>query len=123
MRHVQVQRASARDEPINLRRESTLSIVSHSFVRSFVAFVRSFVARAPGARACRRFRDDSPETRSIDRSSLARVSRSVDAIAIDDATIHIFHRPFARSSRASPPRARRSRAIERTCARLGVATR
>lgn len=123
MRHVQVQRASARDEPINLRRESTLSIVSHSFVRSFVRRVRSFVARAPGARACRRFRDDSPETRSIDRSSLARVSRSVDAIAIDDATIHIFHRPFTRSSRASPPRARRSRAFERTCARLGVATR
>ena len=74
-----------------------------SVVRSFARRVRSFVARAPGARACRRFRDDSPETRSIDRSSLARVSRSVDAIAIDDATIHIFHRPFTRSSRASPP--------------------
>ena len=116
MRHVQVQRASARDEPINLRRESTLPIVSRSFVRSS----RSFVARAPGARACRRFRDDSPETRSIDRASLARVSRSIDAIAIDDT---YFHRPFTRSSRASPPRARRSRAIERTCARLGVATR
>ena len=74
-----------------------------SVVRSLARRVRSFVARAPGARACRRFRDDSPETRSIDRASLARVSRSVDAIAIDDATIHIFHRPFTRSSRASPP--------------------
>ena len=72
-----------------------------SVIRSFVRRVRSFVARA-----CRRFRDDSPETRSIDRASLARVSRSVDAIAIDDATIHIFHRPFTRSSRASPPLAR-----------------
>ena len=74
-----------------------------SVVRSLARRVRSFVARVPGARACRRFRDDSPETRSIDRASLARVSRSVDAIAIDDATIHIFHRPFTRSSRASPP--------------------
>lgn len=74
-----------------------------SVVRSLARRVRSFVARAPGARACRRFRDDSPETRSIERASLARVSRSVDAIAIDDATIHIFHRPFTRSSRASPP--------------------
>ena len=77
-----------------------------SVVRSFARRVRSFVARAPGARACRRFRDDSPETRSIDRASLARVSRSVDAIAIDDATIHIFHRPFTRSSRASLARVR-----------------
>ena len=119
MRHVQVQRASARDEPINLRRESTLSIVSHSFVRR----VRSFVARAPGARACRRFRDDSPETRSIDRSSLARVSRSVDAIAIDDATIHIFHRPFTRSSRASPPLARVARARSNAPARDSASRR
>ncbi len=111
MRHVQVQRASARDEPINLRRESTLPIVSRSFVRS--------------SRACRRFRDDSPETRSIERASLARVSRSVDAIAIDDATIHIFilHSPVPRARPLPAPRARRSRAIERTCARLGVATR
>ena len=90
------------------------SSVIRSFVRSFVRRVRSFVARAPGARACRRFRDDSPETRSIDRSSLARVSRSVDAIAIDDATIHIFilHSPVPR---ARPPRpSRASLARDRT---------
>ena len=130
MRHVQVQRASARDEPINLRRESTLSIVSQSFVRSFVRSSRSFVRSSRAHRA--RARVDVSvmipprRDRSIDRSSLARVSRSVDAIAIDDATIHIFilHSPVPRARVPLPaPRARRSRAIERTCARLGVATR
>ena len=86
-----------------------------SVIRSFVRSSRSFVARAPGARACRRFRDDSPETRSIDRSSLARVSRSVDAIAIDDATIHIFilHSPVSRA-RPPPRPSRASLARDRT---------
>ena len=85
-----------------------------SVVRSFARRVRSFVARAPGARACRRFRDDSPETRSIDRASLARVSRSVDAIAIDDATIHIFIL-HSTVPRARPPRpSRASLARDRT---------
>ena len=126
MRHVQVQRASARDEPINLRRESTLSIVSQSVIRSFVRSSRSFVrrARAPGARACRRFRDDSPETRSIDRS-LARVSRSVDAIAIDDATIHIFilHSPVPRARVPPPPLARVARARSNAPARDSASRR
>lgn len=53
------------------------SSVSQSFVRSFVRRVRSFVARAPGARACRRFRDDSPETRSIDRSIVSRARLTI----------------------------------------------
>ena len=101
------------------------SSVSQSFVRSFVRRVRSFVARAPGARACRRFRDDSPETRSIDRSSLARVSRSVDAIAIDDATIHIFilHSPVPRARPPPPPLARVARARSNAPARDSASRR
>ena len=93
-----------------------------SVIRSFV---RSFVARAPGARACRRFRDDSPETRSIDRSSLARVSRSVDAIAIDDATIHIFilHSPVSRARPPPPPLARVARARSNAPARDSASRR
>ena len=87
------------------------SSVSQSFVRSFVRRVRSFVARAPGARACRRFRDDSPETRSIDRSIVSRARLTIGRRDRDrrrDDTY--FYPPFTRSSRASPPPPRPSRA-------------
>ena len=80
------------------------SSVSQSFVRSFVRRVRSFVARAPGARACRRFRDDSPETRSIDRSIVSRARLTIGRRDRDrrrDDTY--FYPPFTRSSRARPP--------------------
>lgn len=75
-----------------------------SVVRSFARRVRSFVARAPGARACRRFRDDSPETRSIDRSIVSRARLTIGRRDRDrrrDDTY--FYPPFTRSSRASPP--------------------
>ena len=112
MRHVQVQRASARDEPINLRRESTLSIVSQSFVRSFVAFVRS--SRAHRARARVDVSVMIPPRR--DRSIVSRARLTIGRRDRDrrrDDTY--FYPPFTRSSRASPPRpARASLARDRT---------
>ena len=77
MRHVQVQRASARDEPINLRRESTLSIVSHSFVRSFVAFVRSSRAHRGRARVDVSVMIPPRRDRSIDRSIVSRARLTI----------------------------------------------
>ena len=128
MRHVQVQRASARDEPINLRRESTLSIVSQSVIRSFVRRVRSFVARAPGARACRRFRDDSPETRSIDRSidRLSRASHDRSTRSRSTTRRYIFLssiHPFLARASPSPPLARVARARSNAPARDSASRR
>ena len=79
-----------------------------SVIRSFVRRVRSFVARAPGARACRRFRDDSPETRSIDRLSRASHDRSTRSRSTTRRYIFFIvhslvpraHTPLARVARA-----------------------
>ena len=125
MRHVQVQRASARDEPINLRRESTLSIVSQSFVRSFVRSSRSFVRSSRAHRA--RARVDVSvmipprRDRSIDRSIVSRARLTIGRRDRDrrrDDTY--FYPPFTRSSRARPPPrpSRASRARDRRAARM-----
>ena len=112
MRHVQVQRASARDEPINLRRESTLSIVSQSFVRSFVRSSRSFVRSSRAHRA--RARVDVSvmipprRDRSIDRLSRASHDRSTRSRSTTRRYIFFIvhslvpraHTPLARVARA-----------------------
>ena len=104
MRHVQVQRASARDEPINLRRESTLSIVSQSFVRSFVRSSRSFVRSSRAHRARARVDVSVMIPPRRDRSIVSRARLTIGRRDRDrrrDDTY--FYPPFTRSSRARPP--------------------
>ena len=104
------------------------SSVSQSFVRSFVRRVRSFVARAPGARACRRFRDDSPETRSIDRSidRLSRASHDRSTRSRSTTRRYIFLssiHPFLARASPSPPLARVARARSNAPARDSASRR
>ncbi len=114
MRHVQVQRASARDEPINLRRESTLSIVSQSFVRSFVAFVRSSRAHRARARVDVSVMIPPRRDRSIDRLSRASHDRSTRSRSttrryIFLSSIHPFLARVARARSNAPARDSASR--------------
>lgn len=113
MRHVQVQRASARDEPINLRRESTLSIVSHSFVRSFVAFVRSSRAHRARARVDVSVMIPPRRDRSIDRLSRASHDRSTRSRSTTRRYIFLSSiHPFL--ARVPPRPSRASLARDRT---------
>ena len=111
MRHVQVQRASARDEPINLRRESTLSIVSHSFVRPFV---RSSRAHRGRARVDVSVMIPPRRDRSIDRLSRASHDRSTRSRSttrryIFLSSIHPFLARVARARSNAPARDSASR--------------
>ena len=100
------------------------SSVSQSFVRSFVRRVRSFVARAPGARACRRFRDDSPETRSIDRLSRASHDRSTRSRSTTRRYIFLSSiHPFLARVPPPPPLARVARARSNAPARDSASRR
>ena len=123
MRHVQVQRASARDEPINLRRESTLSIVSHSFVRSFVAFVRSSRAHRARARVDVSVMIPPRRDRSIDRLSRASHDRSTRSRSTTRRYIFLssIHPFLARVP--SPPLARVARARSNAPARDSASRR
>ena len=128
MRHVQVQRASARDEPINLRRESTLSIVSQSFVRSFVRSSRSFVRSSRAHRA--RARVDVSvmipprRDRSIDRLSRASHDRSTRSRSTTRRYIFLSSiHPFLARASPSPPLARVARARSNAPARDSASRR
>ncbi len=123
MRHVQVQRASARDEPINLRRESTLSIVSQSFVRSFVAFVRSSRAHRARARVDVSVMIPPRRDRSIDRLSRASHDRSTRSRSTTRRYIFLssIHPFLARVP--SPPLARVARARSNAPARDSASRR
>ena len=101
MRHVQVQRASARDEPINLRRESTLSIVSRSFVRSSRAHRGR--ARVDVSVMIPPRRDRSIERlsrASHDRSTRSRSTTRRYIFFIVHSLVPRAHTPLARVARA-----------------------